>query len=137
MLTPAEFVYEGLWYYKGYGDVKSLCYLDLYQPASPRPAVALFTEATSNPGTSITNRIEVLATMVWEYLQKPEKSPLIVEHYPDRGWHNPHTGRWQFPEHFDIMEMDRKSDGSFHKPHWRRVSRRTVEEFIGQRFHRK
>ena len=129
---PAEAVYDGSWHYKGYHGVKSVCYLRLYQPEESRPAIAIFTELETNPGSSITNRIEVLATMVWEFLQRPENPPVVVEHYPNRGVHNTHSDRWQFPEQFDLLEFERKPDGSFEKPRWRRVPRAMIEERIGQ-----
>lgn len=139
--TPAEIIYDGPWHYKGYHGVKSVCYLRLYQPkglsgqlTQLRPAIAIFTELDSNAGTSVTNRIEVLATSAWEFLQKPDAAPVVIEHYPNRGVHNPHTNRWQFPEQFDLLEFERKSDGSFMKPRWRRVPRVTIEELTGQTF---
>lgn len=131
---PAEVIYDGPWHYQGYHGVKSVCYLRLYQPKEPRPAIAIFTELDSNAGTSVTNRIEVLATMAWEFLQKPEATPVVIEHYPNRGVHYTHTDRWQFPEQFDLLEFDRKQGGSFVKPRWRRVGRVTTEELIGQPF---
>lgn len=140
-LEPAEAVYDGLWHYKGYHGVKSVCYLRLYQPKESgeqppetRPAIAIFTELDSNAGTSVTNRIEVLATSAWEFLQKPDVAPVVIEHYPNRGVHNPHTNRWQFPEQFDLVEFDRKPDGCFVRPRWRRIPRVTVEELTGQPF---
>ncbi|WP_309723177.1 hypothetical protein [Armatimonas sp.] len=129
---PAEVIYDGPWHYKGYHGVKSVCYLRLYQPKGSSPAIAIFTELDQNPGTSITNRIEVLTTLAWEFLQKPEAAPVVIEHYPNRGVHNTHTDRWQFPESFDLVEFDRKPDGSFEKPRWRRISRAEVEKLIGQ-----
>ena len=129
---PAEVVYDGPWHYKGYHGVKSVCYLRLYQPKEPRPAIAIFTEIEGQTGTSITNRIEVLAALACEFLQKPDAAPVVIEHYPNRGVHNTYTDRWQFPEHFDFVEFSRKSDGSFEKPKWRRTSRFTVEQLIGQ-----
>ena len=137
--TPAEIIYDGPWHYRGYHGIRSVCYLRLYQskrqsgqPTETRPAIAIFTELESNAGTSVTNRIEVLATLAWEFLQKSEAAPIVVEHYPNRGVHNTHTDRWQFPESFDIVEFDRKPDGSFEKPRWRRIARAEVEKLIGQ-----
>lgn len=132
--TPAEVIYDGPWHYRGYHGVISVCYLRLYQPKEPRPAIAIFTELDSNTGTSVTNRIEVLATLAWEFLQKTEAAPVVIEHYPNRGVHNTHTDCWQFPEQFDRLEFDRKQCGSFVKPRWRRVGRVTAEELIGQPF---
>jgi hypothetical protein len=137
---PAEVIYDGPWHYRGYHGVKSVCYLRLYQPkelteqAEARPAIAVFTELEGQAGTSITNRIEVLATLAWEFLQKPETAPVVIEHYKNRGVHNTHTDRWQFPESFDLVEFDRKPDGSFQKPRWRRILRAEVEKLIRQPF---
>lgn len=132
--SMTEVIYDGPWHYTGYHGCKSVCYLRLYQPTGQRDqaAVAIFTELPDNIGTSVTNRIEVLATMVWEFLQRPEVAPTVVEHYPARGHYNPHTEKWQFPEQFDLLEFSRKPDGCFEKPRWRRVSRESVEALIGQ-----
>jgi hypothetical protein len=160
-LKPTEVIYDGPWHYRGYHGVKSVCYLRLYQPkesngqpkgqrderlepsepSEAKPAIAIFTELEGQAGTSITNRIEALATLAWEFLQasssfqacqKPEAAPVVIEHYKNRGVHNPHTDRWQFPESFDFVEFDRKPDGSFEKPRWRRISRAEVEKLIGR-----
>ena len=130
--TPSEVIYNGTWHYQGYHGVQSICYLRLYQPPESRPAIAIFTELEGNPGTSVTNRIEVLATLAWEFLQKPEAAPVVIEHYPNRGVHNPHTECWQFPESFDLVEFDRRHDSSFVKPRWRRIPSPEVEKLIGQ-----
>ncbi len=135
-------IYEGGWHYKGYHGTPSICVLRLYQPRAEDgtldnpealpPAVALFTEAHNNEGTSVTNKIEALATQAWEYLGKPEKPPIIIENYPNRGVYNTTKDKWQFPESFDIVEFDRKPDGSFVRPRWRRIPRSEVEKLIGQ-----
>ena len=146
--TPAETVYDGPWHYKGYHGVRSVCYLRLYQPKiqsgqpkesngqpkETRPAIAIFIELEENLGTSVTNRIEVLGTLAWEFLQKPEAAPVVIEYYPNRGVHNTHTDRWQFPESFDIVEFGRKPEGSFEKPRWRKIARAEVEKLIGRPF---
>ena len=139
---PTVVIYEGGWFYKGYHGVQSVCCLRLYQPkaadgsldnpAMLPPAVALFTEAHNNEGTSVTNRIEYLATSVWEYLGKPEKPPVVIENYPNRGFYNSVRDKWQFPESFDLVEFDRQPDGSFEKPRWRRIPRAEAENLIGQ-----
>ena len=127
-----EIIYDGPWHYKGYHGCHSVCYLRLYQPEAHSPVVAVFTELAANIGTSVTNKIETLATMAWEFLQQPEVPPVVVEHYPNRGHYNSHFGKWQFPEQFDLLEFSRKPDGSFEKPRWRRVSRESIEALIGQ-----
>lgn len=137
--APPEVIYDGPWHYRGYHGVKSVCYLRLYQPQestgqprNPNPAIAIFSELATNPGTSVTNRIEVLVTLAWEFLQKPEDAPIVIENYPNRGVYNPTRDTWQFPESFDIVEFDKKQGGSFEKPRWRRIPRTEVEKLIGQ-----
>ncbi len=63
--VDVEVIYDGPWHYTGYHGCKSVCYLRLYQPMeqSDQAAVAVFTELPDSVGTSVTNRIEVLATM--------------------------------------------------------------------------
>jgi hypothetical protein len=142
-VSTAEVIYDGPWHYRGYHGVRSVCYLRLYQPIALQSAIAVFTELADNPGTSVTNRIEVLVTLVWEFLQKPADAPIVIEHYPNRGVYNPARDKWaerqpasklwQFPESFDIVEFARKPDGSFEKPRWRRIPRAEAEKLIGQR----
>jgi len=82
----------------------------------------------------VTNRIEHLATLLWRRLGRPEPAPVFIEHYPNRGLYNKVRDRWQFPEEFDFVELQRGTDGFFRSPVWRRTSRMTVEVIIGQRF---
>jgi hypothetical protein len=133
----AEVVYEGAYLFQGYHGARSVCYLRLYQPSgSPGsdvpPPVAIFTEVASNTGTSVTNRIEHLTLSAWEFLQKPEKPLIVIEHYPNRGWHNPSIDKWQFPETFKQVEFDRGEGGSFKAPRWERIEKQEVETLIGQ-----
>ena len=133
--SPARILYDGEWKYRGYHDSPSVCHLRLFEPIeTDNPLIAVLTELDANPGTSVTNRIEVLATMVWQWQERPERGLTVIEHYPNRGMHNPRTGRWQFPEEFDIITFE-KSDGCrFARPIWRRIPRQIVEEMIGQTF---
>jgi hypothetical protein len=131
--TPARLLYEGEWKYTGYHNNTSVCHRRLFAPVeADRPLIAIFTELDSNPGTSVTNRIEHLATMVWQWQERPEHGLTVIEHYPNRGMHNPIKNRWQFPEEFDIVTFEQFDGCRFVRPKWRRVSRQTVEEMIGQ-----
>lgn len=132
--APARLLYDGEWKYRGYHDSPSVCHLRLFEPMeTDKPLVAIFTELDSNPGTSVTNRIEVLATMVWQYLERPDRGLTVIEHYPNRGMHNPRTGKWQFPEEFDIVTFELSDGCRFARPKWRRVSREEIENTIHQK----
>ena len=133
--SPARILSEGEWKYRGYHDCPSLCHLRLFAPVeAERPLIAIFTELDSNRGTSVTNRIEVLATMVWQWQERPERGLTVIEHYPNRGMHNPIKNRWQFPEEFDIVTFEQFDGCRFARPKWRRVSRHEVEGMIVQIF---
>lgn len=98
------------YHYKGYSGCHSECGLDVHIRGDR--AIVMFTELPTNPGTSITNMIEVLATQVYhERLRKlsPENIE-FVEHYlmPD--------------EHYDRVEL--KWTGLEYKnPAWKRLHR--------------
>jgi hypothetical protein len=138
--------HDNRWHYEGYHGCPSLCHLRIYRPLQPRPLYIVFTEIGSNQGTSVTNRIEALASDVWRrlptwnkrksvYTPLPlDKVPIWIEHYPNRGRFNPHTRRWQIPESFDFVEMHQKADGSFVQPKWVHTSRRAVEMILSREF---
>lgn len=97
-----------IYHYKGHHEFSSKCGLDIHIRGDR--AIVVFTELQDNPGTSITNMIEVLATQVYhERLRKfsPENIE-FVEHYlvPD--------------EHHDLVHL--KWTGLEYKnPVWRRI----------------
>lgn len=131
--APARVLYDGKWKYRGYHDSPSMCHLRLFEPVETyKPLIAIFTELDSNPGTSVTNRIEVLATMAWQWQERPQRGLTVVEHYPNRGMHNPIKNRWQFPEEFDVVTFEQSDGCRFARPKWRRVSRQEIEGMIGQ-----
>lgn len=134
-VAPARLLYDGLWQYRGYQGCFSVCHLRLFEPPETQKAlIAVFTEMDDNPGTSVTNCIEHLATMVWHWQEQPPRGLAVVEHYPNRGMHNPTTGRWQIPEEFDFVAFTLCNGRSYTKPRWWRTSRHSIEEWISQPF---
>lgn len=67
-----KYSFNGLWNYE------SWCDLEVWD--TPKGRIAVVTEADDNPGTSVTNRIELLyATLRDEY-----GIDTLIEHYPAR-----------------------------------------------------
>jgi hypothetical protein len=141
----AMLIYDRLWRYRGYHGCKSYCNLRIFLPKHPAPLYVVFTELDSNPGTSVTNRIEHLATSVWRKIpvwnargrhvkMRVDKIPIWIEHYPNRGLYNPHKAQWQVPESFDFVELHQKEDGSFVNPDWKHTTRVTIETILGREF---
>jgi hypothetical protein len=134
---PARLIHDGTWRYRGYHDCPSVCHLRVYAPTVPaEPLIVVFTEVRENTGTSITNRIEHLATQVWRWLERPERGCRWIEHYQPRGVcvRTPQGERWQFKEEFDFVEMTRTGDERFEKPVWKPTTRAAIEQLIGQPF---
>lgn len=115
--------------YPGYHSSQAHCRLRIYGGDPDRPAVVLATEAEDNPGTSITNAAESLATKVCRDSGLDPDTILWVEQYRDRAYFG---GRPQFKERFDLVSFDRAPDGSFRHPEWRPLSKDSVERLIGQ-----
>jgi hypothetical protein len=134
---PARLVHDGHWHYRGYHGCPSVCHLRVYEPTNPQePLVVVFTELRDQTGTSVTNRIEHLATQIWRWLERPQRGITVIEHYPPRGVHvaTSRGERWQFAEEFDLVEMTRTEDERFEKPHWKPSTRAAIEQMIGQPF---
>lgn len=123
--------------YEGYHGCLSVCRVRVFGPTPKgdmprRPMIVMFTELPDNQGTSVTNRIEHLATLLYARLGKPKALPVFVEHYPDRGVHYEKVNRWQFPESFSFVGFCRSDGGRFQRPCWQHTTRMTVEVIAGQ-----
>lgn len=110
------FSYPGSW---GADSRCGLRLLTLYG----HPTVIL-SELPDNPGTSVTNRAETIATQLLTD-RLAGKEPTVfswIEHYP--------PGRGVSPlESFDWLEFDYDRAGrSFTKAHWRRLTALEVED---------
>ena len=113
--------------YRGYHGCLSRCRLRVYEE-SGTPPVVIVTERDDNPGTSITNRAEYLATAVWQMLERPEAGMVWIEHYEDRALIG---GKPLFKEKFDSVTFTSTSRG-FSDPRWKPISKAEVEILIGQ-----
>jgi hypothetical protein len=121
-----EFAYPGL--SKAY---PGRCGLSVWRHGAEPYAVVIASELPTNPGASITNAYEGLATHVLRQLwpQVPPWGTLWFEHYP------PGLGI-EDAHHYDLVtfaEVRKQVSGviSYYHPSWRRVSRAWVAEALG------
>lgn len=131
---PAYRSYDG-WF--GYTDAlgrRGRCYLQVFEARGSLP-LAIACEVPDNPGPSITNAAEDLATQVWQQLLPHAREGIrFVECYVDP----PHADRAgdaggapaaRFDEVLFRLDHDR-----LHSPRWRHLSRAEVEAWIGGPF---
>ena len=110
--------------YRGYWGRPAKCGLEVYRHENFTLVIA--TELNDNPGTSITNMAEPLATEVCKDLGVPARSMVWVEHYP-----GPARGlapSW-VKEHWDLTQFYLDvPNGRFLAPAWFRLSVDQVEQ---------
>jgi len=108
--------------YRGYHGCASRCRLRVYQHGTT--TVLLVSEIPENPGTSITNRAEALATaLVRQYAQGPDW--VWIEHYPPQGG---------LEERLHEVRFTWDERGRASNPQWERISREAVVALIGTDF---
>ena len=110
--------------YRGYHGCPSCCRVRIYEePEGEKvPPILIATEMESNHGTSVTNRIEVIATEVYRLLERPEAGLTVIEHY----------GRSTIaPERFALVTMEWETRTGFNTPHWKPLAASEVEAIIG------
>ncbi len=109
--------------YRGYHGCLSRCRIQVYDNGSERPYVVIATELEDNPGTSITNAAEIVAGEVWKLLEKPARTMVWIEHYPDRCFLGE---RPMLREQWDLVRFEQVGN-CFLRPKWRRISKEEVE----------
>jgi hypothetical protein len=133
--------------YKGYFGHHAECGLDVF--AYDKNYVFIVTELPENPGTSVTNRAEMVAETLeakFGILGHPfyegnyksgEVRYTYIEHYP----RSKYRGDWD--ENFSIVTFKRDTRQStvhgsnpqyYAEPNWTPVEREQVERLIGQPF---
>jgi len=104
-----------------------LCRCDLYVSRDGDAAVVVASEREDNPGASITNTYEDLATGVWQKLGLPVDQVTWMEHYGAQAY------GVRIDETFDWVTLERQGDRLV-SPVWRPGSRQELEQRIGQPF---
>jgi hypothetical protein len=109
-----------VWQFKGLHGAPSKCGLGVFPRVGGGKVVA-FSELFDNPGTSVTNWIEHLATGVRSAgLVQPEDIVIWFERY---------GGGAGIAETFDVVTFE-QYDGGYLRPHWRRSSRAYFESLL-------
>ena len=97
---------EGILNYAGYHRRPSRCDIRVYNAVTAAeravrvPPVVILTERADNPGTSITDRIKVIATVMYHILGQPAEGITVIEHDEDRAFIG---GRATSKETFDLV----------------------------------
>ncbi len=131
-LYGTRLVYSNPWFpYEGYFRQPARCDLKIYQDNSPLRVhvVVIATERAKNPGTSVTNAIEKIATAaekeISERILGEAAEVDFIEHYTS-GPHRP------FPETFHLVRFRTLSlQGGYAEPQWFHLDREHVERILG------
>ena len=106
--------------YKGFWS-DSYCDIEVHQRSDGK-YVFVATELPDNPGTSVTNYAEQLATaMRTQYVLKPG-DVIWIEHYP--------AAKDRRKEDFDLVRFLGMEGDSFRTPVWTRITQHAVDELI-------
>lgn len=128
---------DRLFEYEGYHRQSAYCWLNMVRfgrgLVKQRSAVVILTELPDS-GTSVTNRIESLASEVWQKILRlgiieADRVPispgrvLWFEHYLERGRN--------FPEHYDLVTFDWDDRNEARRAVWSRVDEAFIEQLTG------
>ncbi|HVA89102.1 MAG TPA: hypothetical protein VNL71_04600 [Chloroflexota bacterium] len=120
--------YNGCLAFRGPNGLEGRCFLQVYEAAGALPVV-LATETSENPGQSVTNAAEAIATEVWRALLPHAREGFrLFEIY-----RRPRAdGRIE--ECFDEVDLRLTGPNQLEAADWRSSSRAAVEALIGVRF---
>ena len=124
MATAATTKTSELFWYAGYHGSHSYCDIDISVFDAYTLVVA--TERDDNPGASITNRAEVLATEVCRARSISPQRLMWIERYPERG-----SGDNRRPATWDYVTFgfDWRT-GEFREPRWRSIPKAAVDALM-------
>lgn len=128
--------------YRPWGQgIEARCRARIFRREDGRAAV-IVTELPDNPGMSVTNAAEWIATTLLHRYDLDPNDTIWIEHYPDR--HPPGMeGERMFDETFDLIRFRWEDEGRHRAPmrlspwartpDWRHLDREEVEELVGRR----
>ena len=107
--------------YKGFWNCDSCCDIEVHRRSDGK-FVFVVTELPDNPGTSVTNFAEHLATaMRRQYGLRPDEV-IWIEHYPE--------AKNRRKEDFDLVRFIGMEGDSFRTPVWTRITEQAVDDLI-------
>lgn len=101
----------------------------------PRPegkTLVLVSERSDNPGMSVTNAFEAIATSLVKDIALDASACLWVEHYPQEGMILHGRNLKTFAESFDLVTLTWDKHQEAHDPEWQRLTRFDWESLIGE-----
>lgn len=120
-----ELSYSGLCSYRD--GLGRLCRCDLHVFRDREAVVVVASERADNPGASITNSYEYLATGVWQKMDLSIDQVTWIEHYASQSYAT------RIDETFDWVTLDLDGERLV-SPSWRSGNRQELERLIGQPF---
>lgn len=126
---------KGILNYEGFYRRPSRCDIRVYRAGTEaereadRLPVVIVTEREDNPGTSVTERIEVITTVLYHMLGQPAGGITIIEHYVDHAFVG---GRATIKETFDLVTFTWTRCQGAIDPRWLPLTKEQVEEIIGE-----
>jgi len=107
--------------YKGFWNCDSRCDIEAHRRSDCK-YVFVATELPDNPGTSVTNFAEHLATAMRSQYGLKHEEVIWIEHYPEA------KGRRK--EDFDLVQFLAVEGESFRTPVWTRITEQAVSDLI-------
>ena len=107
--------------YKGFWGCDSCCDIEAHRRTDGK-YVFIATELPDNPGTSITNYAEHLASALRGQYGLKAEEVIWIEHYPE--------SKDRRKEDFDLVRFAGAEEGCFRNPVWTRITEQAVDELI-------
>jgi len=107
--------------YKGFWNCDSCCDIEVHRRSDGK-YVFVATELPDNPGTSVTNFAEHLATAMRRQYGLTPTEMIWIEHYPE--------AKNRRKEDFDLVRFLGMEGDSFRTPVWTRITEQAVGEVI-------
>ena len=104
-----------------------LCRVRIFD-RNPQPPVVILTELADNPGASVTNASEYIATELRQrHSLLRTAAPIWIEHYNGESYANGHFA----PDRFGRIDFTFARD-TYRNPQWRPVSASELQEMLGE-----
>jgi hypothetical protein len=109
------------YHYRGFWGCDSCCDIEVHKRSDGK-YVFIATELPDNPGTSVTNYAEHLATAMRRQYGLKAEEVIWIEHYPE--------AKDRRKEDFDLVRFVSIEADSFRNPVWTRITEQAVDELI-------